>query len=183
MIWKVEFSCGICGNFSGSFIFTWTLARSLNRDLHQNSTLEKIQKVLSQHLDHVTGSDQGSQSCFKSEVQIEKWLTEVIGHSAPHFAHTADVRWGSLWGECHRHETLLTIHPGPDGAGRPGPSCIKRSQQECVSSWLVFPPPSWVLGGGHYHYSRNPPAITSQYLFYTVSLSDNFSVISKLAIE
>ena len=107
MIWKVEFSCGICGNFSGSFIFTWTLARSLNRDLHQNSTLEKIQKVLSQHLDHVTGSDQGSQSCFKSEVQIEKWLTEVIGHSAPHFAHTADVRWG----ECHRHETLPTIHP------------------------------------------------------------------------
>ena len=72
MIWKVEFSCGICGNFSGSFIFTWTLARSLNRDLHQNSTLEKIQKVLSQHLDHVTGSDQGSQSCFKSEVQNRK---------------------------------------------------------------------------------------------------------------
>lgn len=43
--------------------------------------------------------------------KIEKWLTEVIGHSAPHFAHTADVRWGSLWGECHRHETLPTIHP------------------------------------------------------------------------
>ena len=114
-------SCGICGNFSGSFVFTWTLPRTLNRErakgknreenLHQNSSVEFTIKAFS------------------------------------YFYRIRD--------RSHHEFSRFDLYFCPD---------------RCWLGGIIITP-------------GIPQAITSQYLCYTGSLSDNFLVIYKWAIE